>query len=48
MRSAIGTSLEEVTELAYVPGTTAMLAAGGVIVPHKADGICDAIWQYGR
>ena len=47
VRSAAGTSLQEVTQLALVPGTRSVLAAGGVIVPHRADGIRGAIWQYG-
>jgi hypothetical protein len=47
VHSAAGTSLQEVTQLAWVPGTRSMLAAGGVIVPHQADGIRGAIWQFG-
>jgi hypothetical protein len=45
--SAGGTTLQEATQLVNVPGTRIMLVAGGVLLPHRTEGILGAIWQYG-
>jgi hypothetical protein len=45
--AASGTTVGGVGELVNVPGTTTMLAAGQVDLPHRTEGLLGAIWQYG-
>jgi hypothetical protein len=45
--SARGTTEDGAGQLVNVPGTTSMLAAGQVELPHRVEGLLGAIWQYG-
>jgi hypothetical protein len=45
--SARGTTLQGASRLVNVPGTTTMLAAGQVELPHRAEGLLGTIWQDG-